>query len=73
MSDCQWERFKATAAPMASQQRQVQVCSCNPCRNARLLSVAKMPKPFGVKSATAERLDVLAWSPEPPPSEDEAP
>lgn len=69
MTDCQWERFKATRAPMHSQQRQVLLCTCTPCRNARLMSSAVVAKGRSVKlqPKTAERLAVLSWKPEPPP------
>lgn len=63
---CQWERYKATRAPMPSQQQQVFLCQCTACRNATLLFDATISKAAGIKPATAERLAVLQWKPEPP-------
>lgn len=67
MSDCQWERFKATAAPMASQQRQVKLCTCKLCRLSR--TVANLHKRGS--AAIIERQKVLAWQPEPEPEKSE--
>jgi len=66
---CQWERYRDTRAPMPSQQQQVQLCGCTPCRNARLLSLAHFRaggRGLALRKPTAERLAVLQWKPEPP-------
>lgn len=63
MTDCKWERFKATRAPMLSQQQQIQLCRCKLCELARLFpNLHKRSQTPGVKA----RHDVLAWKPEPP-------
>lgn len=74
MADCQWERFKATRAPMHSQQRQIGLCQCSPCQSARTVNAAKMTGAamLKLKPSTKARLDVLKWKPEPPPEPERA-
>lgn len=67
LTNCVWERFRATAAPMASQQQQLRLCNCNKCDGARRVALA-----LGTtnRKDIAARLAVLAWKPEPPPGSD---
>lgn len=67
MTDCVWERFKQTRAPMASQQQQLRLCSCAKCDGARRVAMTLGSSP---RKDISARLAVLAWKPEPPPGSD---
>ncbi len=68
---CNYEAYKATAAPIASCQRQVRFCPCLRCTAARAShAVARSNHLFRpIKAEVSERLEVLRWRPEPDPDE----
>lgn len=64
--ECRWERYQQMGAALRSQQRQIALCSCTPCRLAKTIRAAITSGPVDVKPATAARLRVLGWKPAPP-------
>lgn len=71
---CHYERFKTTAAPIASRQRSLLLCQCLRCTAARAShAIAKTNALFKpAKAEIAERLAVLRWRPEPEPEPEDA-
>lgn len=77
MTDCQWERFRATRAPMHSQQRQIGLCPCQLCRLVKQhQNITKLIDRRGKldekQTGLIERRAVLQWKPEPPPEPERA-